>query len=1174
MPFDDEAPPSPVLQQAFKGQTMGSAPGFWQRLGDQAESAFSRENMIGSAFNYRPNPDAEIDPLRAAIFNPDDYLTDQEKVYGERFASANSPADIEHIRREIEREGVMRGSLRDGPLPEWLASTVAAVADPTTFLPVVGPLTRAGRAAGAFSGFVGVGLSTAAGVGVQEAFLQSTQRTRSAEESAGNMIGGLIFGGLLGTAAGAILGRTAAAPKGVGRKVLEDLSTEATQTLRAAGLGDMPIPRSGLLNTTAIGRFLDAPTTPKIDGIRKPVVALADNHILDAVNDANPKLVSRNAELMTTLDALEKRIEILEADPTLFVRGAQIRDRATLDLIEGLRKEGTPDAMARIAQIEEGAKPPVTLERLLTQRDELYEEWAANEARLTKLVEITKKKLGEIGQLLGEKEYANANDDIAKQFAAMKDALAKGKDPLKLKQESSLIDWLQGHAQYPGQRLQEAKTKEPVKPEEKAKEEQKLRDDEETKAALKDATAESASAAAVESTPAEVLSRMRSTLGMAKVSNMIRKFGLTAPAVELAMSRFETSRKMIQLLANSGMVTEGHWAGARGPDDFATEVKALGNPAVMQMQRIVEAAWAEQKKAVSQGAQALSRLEFYEQIGEAMTKGDTSPNPVAEKAAKLMRKIDDHFKDLAKEWKVGVFKNPEAAESKMGKTAQSHLLRRWHTIRMEADPEGFKALVKDWFLRTHAGEVNQVKDLADDVAEDVFNKIIGAPEGRMPPEIKVSEGRGSAKERTFMIPDNWTTLDGKYKTSDFTDRNVVNVMAQYIRTMSGDIAYQKIIGGDEGLKFYLSNLQSDRDAAIKAVGDKNAIDLAKKLGDADPDKAEKIMAEFDKRLGQQSQAIMADWRREANVLIELTHRIRGTDPHPPNAAYAGLKRVSKMARDYNVVRVMGSSLLAQLPDVGATVMSEGLMRTMGSLFGDFVDGFKLMRLGVKEAQRVGTADDMMMGGRMGSIADLSEQYTRQSKAEIISGAVAHKALMLFGVSPWTVMMKGRMSYLGTDSILRGIEALATGKKLSDAQRARLTANGIGPDEVKAIYAERANWQETRGFLTANVDAWKNPEAVNAMSRALLRRIDNAVITPNAADRPLWTQTEVGKALAQFQGFGWAAHQRVLLAGLQYRDWDTLMGITAMIGLGMSATAMRDIVSKGEVDKKRTTAAWI
>jgi hypothetical protein len=122
--------------------------------------------------------------------------------------------------------------------------------------------------------------------------------------------------------------------------------------------------------------------------------------------------------------------------------------------------------------------------------------------------------------------------------------------------------------------------------------------------------------------------------------------------------------------------------------------------------------------------------------------------------------------------------------------------------------------------------------------------------------------------------------------------------------------------------------------------------------------------------------------------------------------------------------------------------------------GDFTDGFKQVRLSIKEAQQLGTATDMTMGGRAGQIADLSEQITRQSKAEMVTGIAAHKALNLFGLSPWTVYQKARISYLGTDDMLRQIEKIGKGQEISDKWRTVLASLGIDKETALAIYKEQ------------------------------------------------------------------------------------------------------------------------
>jgi hypothetical protein len=55
---------------------------------------------------------------------------------------------------------------------------------------------------------------------------------------------------------------------------------------------------------------------------------------------------------------------------------------------------------------------------------------------------------------------------------------------------------------------------------------------------------------------------------------------------------------------------------------------------------------------------------------------------------------------------------------------------------------------------------------------------------------------------------------------------------------------------------------------------------------------------------------------------------------------------------------------------------------------------------------------------------------------------------------------------------------------------------------------------------------------------------------------LWTSTEWGGLVAQFKGFGMASFQRVLVAGLQERDANFVMGTAMMVGLGAIAEAIR------------------
>ena len=1146
MPLDDEnvtlspealrrlAPPSPTAPLD-------------ERLTRQLGAAWSLESDIGSIAAAQPAPDYWLpyeDPEAARNYTVEDKLTPEEKGYSNRFTDVYSDAGLAHVRAQIERERTMKAALADGPLPEWLASMAGGAASLSTLIPIAGPLAKGGTAARAAGSLLAVGGSAAAGAVVQESILQGTQRTRTMEESAASVIGAFLLGGVLGSAAGALTRPEAKALGAFLGEARPRIETEITTMIRSAGLGDFPPPRTGLYDSTSVARFLDADNSPNFKLQRVYNNELTDRDLLNHVAEQRPKLLDETTKAMRDVEVLQERIDRLSADPTLFSRAPTIRDKPTLDLLAALDKEGTPTAKARAAQIREGAQPAVTLNRLLDEMDVATERWEKAEAALAKAVKETRDAIDEVGSRIDEPGRMQVSGEIADLYQKMKAALDEGKDPLLLKPKDPMA-WLEGFAKFPvegkaktvsfisGKRIVGTKgggkvsaNVEPPKTGETPE--------------AKDLSAAATGAGPAYAPAYKDINRLRSSFKAAEVSAYLKKIGMASPAIELSMSRFEAARDGIQRLVYTGMSTEGHFQGVAAPPDLHTEIARLGNPLMLQVESIAAKGFDAYKVQAKAGlVPPMNRLQFNEAVAKAMTEGDQGPHQIITDTAKAYRVIDDKLKDLAVEYKVGVFKdgNPKVND-------KSHLYRAWAPEKIRTNPAGFRALAQDYFIRGGANA-----DDAAEAASEVMHKILGSPEGRLIPEIKVSEGRGSAKERTFKIPDDFVTGDGRYSTKDFVDRNVVNVMARYVRTLSSDIAYKKILDGDKGVADMIDAMKREADMMVDALGP----------GKKESAQAKKIMDDFD---------------RESRVLTETIHRIRGTDPTPMDPRYHGLRSAGKIMRDFNVVRVMGSSIISQLPDLARPMVIHGFAKVFGSMLGDLTDGFKMVKLGKAEAQRVGTATDMVLGGRAGQIADLSEQVTRQSKTEMVTGIAAHKALTLFGVSPWTVYQKARVSYLATDDMLRQIEKIGKGQDISDKWRTTLAKLGIDKETALAIYKEQPNWEEaSRGFWVANTEKWKDQAAANRFSDALLRHIDNMIISPTAADRPLWMSTEVGKAVSQFQSFGWATHQRILISGLQDRDAGALTSVAAMMGLGMISVAMRDIVSDGQV-KERDVRGWL
>lgn len=85
---------------------------------------------------------------------------------------------------------------------------------------------------------------------------------------------------------------------------------------------------------------------------------------------------------------------------------------------------------------------------------------------------------------------------------------------------------------------------------------------------------------------------------------------------------------------------------------------------------------------------------------------------------------------------------------------------------------------------------------------------------------------------------------------------------------------------------------------------------------------------------------------------------------------------------------------------------------------------------------------------------------------------------------------------------------------------------------------------------ANTAEWTDKEAVQAIRSAVNREVDNVIVTPGVADKPLWASSQTGQVIAQFQSFAMASVQRTMVAGLQQRDMAALNGVLLAMGLGM------------------------
>src|SRR5690606_27174840 len=232
----------------------------------------------------------------------------------------------------------------------------------------------------------------------------------------------------------------------------------------------------------------------------------------------------------------------------------------------------------------------------------------------------------------------------------------------------------------------------------------------------------------------------------------------------------------------------------------------------------------------------------------------------------------------------------------------------------------------------------------------------------------------------------------------------------------------------------------------------------------------------------------------------------------------------------------------------------------------FVAGMRQTGIGRREANLAGAALEFGLAtSRAAALGDLGERAigaTRMERALNFSQDASRLFALGVGMSWWNATMKSAVGAMVSTRILQSALKVARGGTLTrrEARAARLS--GLSDEMLRRIAAKQQHFIRHNGLIFAGIENWTDREAANAFRAALVRDVDDTVITPGVQDAPLWTSTEFGKVVFQFKRFAMAANQRILLrAGQGLMNGDaanTLIALTTMVVLGAGVRALKDI----------------
>ena len=304
------------------------------------------------------------------------------------------------------------------------------------------------------------------------------------------------------------------------------------------------------------------------------------------------------------------------------------------------------------------------------------------------------------------------------------------------------------------------------------------------------------------------------------------------------------------------------------------------------------------------------------------------------------------------------------------------------------------------------------------------------------------------------------------------------------------------------------------------------------------------------------------------------HLVRGTYglANNPNRTFS---RGLRMVKLYNATTMLTG--IAQVVDTARLVMINGMTKTFQVQLEMFQSGMtkELIKMSKNSTQLGGEALDMIDSSRAMGMYGMEDAFGVFNKMERGMSKVGNIYFTFLNASnPWNASVKTMAGFYNGTRIIENVEKIALGKKISQLNRARLNSIGIDDATAREIYkqyqkhgvgkngkiSKKADGNDFKHMRVANSDAWDNtPEALKASDiyhQGLGKQVNVDIVTPSKGDIPLWANSEMGGAIAQFKKFGAAATQRMLMRGLQEKDQNFMQGVFLLMGAGMMVDAFR------------------
>lgn len=551
---------------------------------------------------------------------------------------------------------------------------------------------------------------------------------------------------------------------------------------------------------------------------------------------------------------------------------------------------------------------------------------------------------------------------------------------------------------------------------------------------------------------------------------------------------------------------------------------------------------------------------FNEAVAMAMRRGDHWFIDEVEQAAQATRKIVfDPLKLEAQ--KLGLL---PMQEDMLHGTAESYLLRQYDRSKIKADQLG-------WHQTLHEGFVAQGVDTAEahDVAHAVTRNILGTELGLLDSNKSVFnhvEQSGRLKARTLKLPD--LALE-KYLTSD-----IDTLSHSYLKSLAPQVEMMKMFRDD----LRNDGIQQTAQAARVGMGDpqagpsvkeqRNLTGPAKDITDEHAILKQRALAKGD---NAQANALDKRLRSDLRDLAGVRDRLYGIYGAPSDSA-SWIQRAGRVIRSVNALRLLGTATWSHVPDLANIVMKRGLPQTMATA-AKLSTSLEALNLNREQMHRVGAAVGMIQNSTAAALGEfgVESSYALQKGLNRATRAFTIATLE----TPWIATCNMLAGAAAHDEVLAAAsQAHRFSKRLAPdfSQNERIRFNQMGLDQpmLERIAAQFGEYGKTvNGLKFGMTDQWHDQGAAQALDGVTASAAEGSTLAPGAGDTPLWTSSEVGKAIFQFKTFGAVAIRRVtipLAQGLAHGDLRSAQGLATLIAAGALTYTMKQLLSGQPIEK--------